>query len=78
MKSNEKQLPPITVDLNNLEDIICPICGGMYFDIVHRLKKVPAMLSRSSKEETISIALFRCITCGFIKDPFKIEKKQTN
>lgn len=53
----------VKINLDELERTKCDDCDGEYFDIVWRIHKVPAMLSRTGKESLFPVAYFRCMSC---------------
>ncbi len=56
----------INVNLKDLATIKCPNCDKEFFITVWQLKKVPALVSKSGKDEILPIAGFQCVNCGNI------------
>lgn len=60
----QQQPPPqLKINLDDLEPLECEDCKGVLFDIVWRIHKVPAMLSRTGKESMFPVSFFRCVDC---------------
>jgi hypothetical protein len=61
------KIPPtnqqIRINIDELDRIKCEECQGEHFDLVWRIHKVPAMLSKTGKESLFPVAYFRCIDC---------------
>jgi len=56
----------INVNLKNLETVKCPSCGKEFFTTVWHLKKIPALVSKSGRDEIFPVAGFRCVNCGVV------------
>ena len=54
---------PIRINLDDLENIKCEECEGIYFDTIWMLKKVPAILSQTGAESIYPVSVFRCLEC---------------
>ena len=67
----------INVDINSLEQQICPDCDGKDCCEVFHLKLLPAMLSPSGKEQMLKLPIgYTCTVCGASMFTLpKIEKK---
>ena len=63
--------PPIKVDLDSCESVKCENCGGEIFTVVYVIKKIPPLLSRSGREELLSLPYFRCVACGKLANIIK-------
>lgn len=72
MTLSAKQPVPrdVKVNIDECEAIKCE-CEGEEFDIVYKIKKIPALLSRSGGEELLSLAYFRCIKCNKVSKIMK-------
>lgn len=63
--------PQQTIKINpsTLKPVICPMCGGKYFDIVAELKELPGILSPNGLKSFMQIPFFRCVGCLHIIIP---------
>jgi hypothetical protein len=54
------KIPPtnqqIRINIDELDRIKCEECQGEHFDLVWRIHKVPAMLSKTGKESLFPVA----------------------
>ena len=72
MQNNQNNSPRIDmnsqqIDMNQLPWVVCS-CGGMIFDSGVMVKKLPALLSPSAKEEILPAEIIICKSCGKIPD----------
>jgi len=59
----------ITVNANDMEDIVCPDCENKYFKNVLRIKRLSALLSPDGQETIMPIPVIACEKCGkVVKD----------
>lgn len=68
-QTNEGMTQSVKIDPNDLEDILCPNCGGKIFftpGSVVGLKKISQFISQSGKEEVIAYQATVCVKCQTI------------
>jgi len=53
----------ITIPINQLTIIKCPVCKHENFNLVHRLRKLPPVYSPTGKADMIIENLFQCDNC---------------
>ena len=58
----------MNIDFSELDDVKCEECGETHFEQVFLLKKVPAVLSPTSKPTFAPAPVFRCVNCGHINE----------
>ena len=60
--------PPknLSVNIEELESVSCENCDGIYFNTVSVIRLVPALLSRSGREERVALEMYRCIQCSLV------------
>lgn len=54
----------LQIDVNQLKSVTCKKCQSEFFEIVFKLKIVPALTSPTGKDEVIAIQTFLCKNCG--------------
>lgn len=55
----------INVDINSLDQQICPECESLNCYEIFHLKLLPAMLSPNGKEQMLKLPVgYMCINCG--------------
>ena len=55
----------ININLETLEDAVCPICGANIFDTgIIMYKKLPAIQSPNGQPQLIGIPAIACIQCS--------------
>lgn len=61
---NNKQQQRISIDVNTLKSLACPICTNTIFHTnINLFKKLPAIQSPTGQEQMIAIALAECRVC---------------
>lgn len=66
--SNQHILPgpqpqQVRINIDELERVQCEDCKCEEFDMVWRIHKVPAMLSKTGKVSLFPVAYYRCKNC---------------
>jgi hypothetical protein len=61
--------PTMKIAVNELKDVTCPKCGGLYFDMVNRIKIIPKLQSPTGEETMMPFPLLRCVSCQHIIEP---------
>jgi len=64
------QTATMNVKPSDLDDVSCEKCGNFTFVQVSLMKRIPALISPSSKEAFMPMAVFACHACGHINDRF--------
>lgn len=59
-------LAPAPVKLEDMEKVICENCEGIYFDTVHTIVKIPAILANSGKDSLVASERYRCMRCQLV------------
>jgi hypothetical protein len=67
--------PNININIHDLSSTKCPKCSCIYFTTVWQLKTVPAVLSKTGKEEIFPLAGFQCTNCKHVLEPVLRNKK---
>tara|TARA_R110001592_G_scaffold268818_3_gene535122 strand:+ start:451 stop:726 length:276 start_codon:yes stop_codon:yes gene_type:complete len=62
--------PPINIDPNELEDIVCEKCGNPTFVPASLFKKLPASLSPTGKATLVPLQVFECSVCKHVNEEF--------
>jgi hypothetical protein len=60
----------MNVKPSDLDDARCEKCGNLTFVQVSLMKRIPALISPSSKEAFMPMAVFACAACGHVNDRF--------
>jgi hypothetical protein len=70
INANKEQGMAMKVDVENLKDLECPKCSGVYFDSVVRIKILSALQSPDGQERAIQIPLIRCANdqCHYVME----------
>ena len=69
-KGLEMNTRPVSINPNDLEDIVCDKCGSQCFQPVYLFKKLSAVLSPTGVENIIPMQLYRCADCGHVNEAF--------
>lgn len=57
----------LTINPNNLDDIVCDVCEGAVFTPAMRIKYIPALMSPDGTPGTFNMQFgFICVKCGKI------------
>jgi hypothetical protein len=59
-------LTPTPIKLDDMEKVACENCEGIYFDTVHTIIKIPAVLAHTGKESLVTSERYRCISCHLV------------
>jgi hypothetical protein len=72
---NNGELKPINIPVDKLELIKCPVCKGIVFKQCFQLRKVPAIVSPTSKKEILATPVYVCNNCDqlIVLEDAKIE-----
>lgn len=74
MLIDDNTKPRVVVDLSQCEVLKCKNCGGEVFDVSFQIRKVPALLSPTAREELVGIQVFVCRRCGAVLREKGLEK----
>jgi hypothetical protein len=55
-----------TVDISGIPDLLCPVCGSIFFQPAVRMRKMSALISPTGKEEFVQHPVFCCM--GAVKN----------
>lgn len=61
MSEEQIQLNP-----DDLIDLRCPECDGVFFETLQRIKAISPLKSRSGQLEFLPIPILKCSSCGHI------------
>ena len=70
IQMNPNENAQVSINPNDLEDVLCEKCECQSFDLAFLFKKISAVLSPSGKESLIPIQVYKCTDCGHINDGF--------
>jgi hypothetical protein len=70
IQMNPNENAQVSINPNDLEDVLCEKCECQSFDMAFLFKKISAVLSPSGKESLIPIQVYKCTECGHINDGF--------
>lgn len=62
------QPEPLTIPLDKLKPINCPVCRGNLFRSAFELRKLPALLSPTGQEQIVQLPAYVCINCEAVLD----------
>ena len=62
--------PPINIDPNDLEDIVCEKCGNPTFVPASLFKRLPESLSPTGKATLVPMQVFECSACKWVNEEF--------
>lgn len=61
---NQQQPSNFNITPDQLEDIGCPECGGLFFRQVVQIKKLSKLYTGAAKDQIAPMPVFRCDDCG--------------
>jgi len=70
----------IQVDVTKLKDVECK-CGNIWFDKIHVLRTVPALLAPNGQQTRVALEAFKCSECEeILPEPWmkKPDEKEVN
>ena len=67
MNNNEIK---ININPNDIQNVECEYCGGVFFKQVVMLKRVPKLAVGAEQDVLAPIVVWRCDDCGSVNEEF--------